>query len=193
MKRILVALVLILAAGTALAQQERRAAEAPILPPTKVVPCPFPYSQTFTAPPPATPTPVVSAFPPALQAAIAGSVWNQTAANKHFGHTFRFPSERQCCLITSGKLEVKIKALQTAPKNGSGSANDAVHAIANGAIFASQQPWLNTGVTAGATTTVTFPLNAQQLAGGTISFYVQDDASVISAKLTVSGCCIRKP
>ncbi|HEX6098904.1 MAG TPA: hypothetical protein VF432_21500 [Thermoanaerobaculia bacterium] len=204
MKRILVFLVLVVAAGTALAQEERiaagtalaqeeRIAAGSAIAPGKSVLCPHPYNQTFTAGPPAAPAPIVSTFPANVQATIAGSVWNQTTADKHFGHTFRFPSERQCCLITSGRLEVTIKALQTAKPNSGGSSNDAVHVIANGASVTYQQPWLSSGVTVGTVHTVTFQLNAQQLAGGTIGIFVQDDVAVQSAKLTVTGCCIRKP
>ncbi|HEV7238145.1 MAG TPA: hypothetical protein VGQ36_02815 [Thermoanaerobaculia bacterium] len=193
MKRIAVLFLIVFAASALLAQEGRPAAqELQAVPPHPgIVACPFPYSQTFTNGP--TPTPIKAEFPAALQAAIVGSVWNQTVADKHFGHTFSFPSQRECCLMTSGKLEVTIKALQSAPPNDSASGNDAVHAIANGAVFQSQQPWLTSGVTAGAVKTVWFTLTAAQLANGKISFYVQDDSAVLSARLTVSGCCIRKP
>lgn len=194
MKRILWVLLVLLATGTLLAQEEQRiAVPRPIEIPAKTVLCPYPYNHTFTAGPPSAPAPIASEFPATLQAAIAGSVWNQTAANKHFGHTFTFPSERHCCAMTSGRLEVTIKALQGGGPNSATSVNDAVHAITNGAIFASKQPWLNTTISTGTTTTVVFPLTAAQLASGRISFYVQDDSAVLGAKLTVTGCCIRKP
>lgn len=156
-----------------------------------VMPCPYPYNQTFTSGPQA--TPIAAQFPAGLQAAIAGSVWNHTAINRQFGHTFSFPSQRECCLITSGKLEVTIKALQGGGANSSTSANDAVHVIVNGASATYQQPWLTTGVATGDTQPVYFTLTAAQLASGNISIYVQDDSAVVSARLTVSGCCTRKP
>lgn len=191
MKRI-VLFVIVFTASALFAQEAQRAIAVPHpVHPVVPVQCPSPYTQTFNNGP--TATPVVAEFPASLQAAIAGSVWNQTVVNKHFGHTFTFPSQRECCAMTKGTLEVTIKALQGGGVGSSTSVNDAVHAIANGAIFASKQPWLLTGVATNATATATFPLTATELANGKISFYVQDDSAVVSAKLTVSGCCIRKP
>ena len=194
MKRILSLLLVFLAAGTLLAQEQQRTKNPqPIDIPSKPVFCPYPYNQSLTANTSIAPTIIASEFPANLQAAIVGSQWNQTAINKHFGYTFTFPSERQCCLMTSGKLEVKIKALQGGGPNSPTSVNDAVHAIANGAAFMTKQPWLGTTISTGTTATVTFNLTAAQLASGHVSFYVQDDSAVAGAKLTLTGCCIRKP
>jgi hypothetical protein len=178
MRRITLFLIALMASALP-AQEERR------------VPCPSPYRQVFTNG--ATPTPIAAEFPANLQAGIAGSVWNQTVVHKHFGHTFTFPSQRECCVMTKGTLSVTIKALEGGGPNSSTSTNDAVHAIGNRAIFQSQQPWLNTTITTGATATVTFQIPPAVLASGNVSVYVQDDSAVVAAKLEVSGCCLRKP
>ena len=190
MKRILWVALVVLSAATLSAQEEQR--EAPVKYPPGQFPCPHPYSQTFKAPPPATPAPVLSELPANMQSPVAGSQWNQTAINKHFAHTFRFPSERQCCLISKATLSVTIKALQGGPKDSPSSANDMVYVFAGGTVLQSQQPWKN-GVATGTTTTLTFNFTQQQLAGGMLTIYVQDDTAVVSASLNVSGCCIRKP
>jgi len=171
------------------AAQEVQADRRPI--PPVVVPCPFPTK--LTIPTGRTPTPVPAQFPPSFQPNLAGSMFNQTAADKHFGHTFTVPVQpRVCCLWNSGVLTVTIKALQSGSAHGAASANDAVHVVNAGAIVASQQPWLTTGVTAGTVTTVTFPIPANVLNTGMVSFYVQDDSAVVSASLTVEGCCLSK-
>ncbi len=79
-----IVLTSLLVAGSAFAQEQRIAG-----PP---IPCPHPVTLTIAAPPPTPPTPLPDGFAPGLTAAVAGSVWNQTAVNKAFGHTFRFPA-----------------------------------------------------------------------------------------------------
>lgn len=193
MKRILCLGLVILAGATLFAQDQRTINPIPVDIPGKPVLCPYPFNQTLTFGPPTAPAPIASEFPATVQPAIAGSVWNQTAVNKAFGHTISFPGERQCCVMTSGRLEVKIKALQGGRVGSATSVNDAVNVYANGQNIAYQQPWLANGVATNTVTTVTFQLSAQQLASGRLSIYVQDDSAVQSIKLTVSGCCIRKP
>jgi len=186
-------LLILLAGGSLLAQEARARPQAgrPYVP-ALVIPCPFPTKLTIpggTTPP----APVLAQFPAAWHPNIAGSTWNQTVADKHFAHTFTFPAQpRVCCLMTKGVLTVTIKALQSAGAGGAASANDAVHVTSGGTVVASQQPWLTTGVTAGTVATVTFPIPANVLSTGMVSFYVQDDVAVVSASLTVEGCCLSK-
>lgn len=186
-KSIVLSLVL-LATQSVLAQEGRRA--FPVRPP---MPCPHPYSQTLTGGSSA-PTPVLADFPASVHAGLAGAVWNQTATNKHFAHTFRFPAlTGNCCLIAKGTLTVTIQALNSGGQGSSAANNDAVNVYSNGALIGQQQPWLNTGVTAGTTATVTIPIPATALATGMVSFLVQDDSAVQSAQLAIEGCCLRKP
>jgi hypothetical protein len=164
---------------------------APVRP---AMPCPHPFSQTLTGGPSGPSAPVVADFPTVVQGGLAGSVWNQTATDKYFGHTFRFPElSGNCCLITKGTLTVTIKALNSGVKGASAANNDAVNVYSNGALIGQQQPWLNSGVTAGTTATVTFTIPATALATGMVSFLVQDDSAAVSAQLVIEGCCLRKP
>lgn len=121
----------------------------------------------------------------------AGSQWNQTAINKSFADTFHFPMEKQCCAWTKGTLTIEVKALQTGAAGTSTSANDGVTVYSNKVIVPPQvSPW-SSGVTAGATKTLTWNVPASALALGRISFYVEDDTAVVWAHLHLEGCCIR--
>ncbi len=185
MKRMIPMMLLLLTAAMAAAQgRESMPRPMPVHPP---MPCPHPTTRTLTI---TTPSPVLSEFPPSIHAAISNSVLNSTKADTAFGHTFRFPIEG-CCVWTRGELRVTIKALQNGPPNGAGAANDAVNVLVGTQNIAFQQPWKTSGVTVGTVTTVTFQLNASQLAGGMLSIYVQDDVAVQGAELILEGCCLK--
>jgi hypothetical protein len=170
----------ILSASAAMAQESRR-----VGPP---VPCPHPITITINGGS-TPPTPDPADF--GAGANVIGSVWNQTATDKHFGHTFHFPAPgRECCIMTSGTLRVTVKALQGGPKGSPTSANDSINVMSSGVNFGQQQPWLN-GVATGATTTLTFTIPPNILAKGQFSLYVQDDTAVVSAQLILSGCCLK--
>lgn len=176
-------LVVCLVAVAASAQEVR--------PSTEQVTCPVPITLHLSGGPSGPASPVLSQFPAVVRPLIGGSVWNQTAADKQFGHTFRFnPKTKECCMWTSGLLTLHLKALVGG--SGSTSANDGVNVYVGGVRIGVQTPWTSTVVT-GATTTMTFPLTANNLASGFVSFYVQDDTAVVSAELDLKGCCIRRP
>jgi len=162
-----------------------------------VVPCPHPVTITRTAPssPPTPPTPDPATFTGVLGTAVAGSVWNQTAADKGFGHTFYFPKPgKECCLMTRATLTVTIKALQTGPPKSASSANDWVQLVSNGASVPgfAQQPFIGGVTVVGQTATATFTNIPQNLLNtGMLSFYVQDDSAVVSAQLKLEGCCLQ--
>lgn len=171
-----------LMAAAPLAAQEVQRIDGP------AVPCPHPVSTVIkgSAHPP---TPNPADFPPNV--GVAGSVWNQTQADKHFGHTFKFPAPgRECCVWTSATLVVTIKALQGGAFGSSSSGNDAVHLFSQGVSFATQNAWPS-GATTGQTRSLTFNIPANILAKGEFSLYVQDDTAVLSADLTLRGCCLR--
>lgn len=181
-------IVIVLTAGFASAQEERMAVALPVAP----VACPFPYHQHFTAGPGApAPAPVLSEFPAAIGPLVTGSVWNQGVANKHFGQTFRFPSSKDCCVMTSATLTIHLKALQSGPSLST-SVNDGLTVYANHGVINSQALW-TPAVHANDTKTVVIPITANNLTGGMVSFYVEDDTAVVSAELDVTGCCIRRP
>ena len=175
-------LVVCLAAGVASAQEVR--------PSTEQVACPHPITVHLSAGPSGPATPILSQFPANVRPLIGGSVWNQTAHDKQFGHTFRFnPLTKECCAMTSGLLTLHLKALVGG--SGSTSANDGVNVYVGGVQIGAQTPWTST-VTTGATRAMTFNLTANNLTSGFVSFYVEDDTAVISAELDLTGCCITK-
>jgi len=177
MKKVFIVIVTVVMAGSLAAQEAR----------VDGVACPHPYTTVIhgNQHPPA---PVLSDFPPNI--GVTGSVWNQTAVNKHFGHTFQFPSPKDCCLMSYGQLVITIKALQTGKFGTSTSGNDAINLFSGGVSFANQNAWPS-GATAGQTRPVTFTIPANILAKGEFSLYVEDDTAVVSADLTLRGCCIK--
>ncbi len=132
------------------------------------VPCPHPVTLTIigASSPPA---PDPADFGPTLAPGVVGSQWNQTAINRHFGHTFHFISPgKECCLMTSGKLTIKVKALQGGSKGSSTSANDGFTLISQGVSVSGQAPWNTTGVTTGTIATLTFNVPASVLGRGVV-------------------------
>ena len=175
--------VSLLAANSGFAQEERRTDLG------RPVPCPRPTKLVINGHNPVT---VISTeFPPATAAAVAGSVFNQTQINKAFGYTFTFPvCPKECCVWTTGYLAVTFKALQAGPKDSSTSTNDLIAIYVNGvAVVPSQSIW-GGAVAANATKTSTFAIPGSSLAHGHISLIVEDDTAVVSAQLTLEGCCL---
>ncbi len=170
----------LLSAGLVMGQEVQR--------PGPPAPCPHPVTITINAGS-AAPAPDLTQFPAGSN--VAGSVWNQTAINKHFGHTFHFPAPgRECCIMTSATLRVTIKALQGGRKGSPTSANDSISILSGGVSVLQQSPWLN-GVATGATTTLSFNIPASVLATGQFSLYAEDDTAVVSATLVLTGCCLK--
>jgi len=121
----------------------------------------------------------------------AGSVWNQTAINKGFAHTFHFKPQGECCIWTTATLTMEVKALQGGPPKSATSANDGVTVFSNKVeVPSGVAPWIG-GVATGATKTLTFNIPASALALGKVSFYVEDDTAVVWAHLHLEECCIR--
>ena len=192
MKRNLVAVVVsILVAAAALAQTPP-ISEATAPPPglsRVAVLCPHPIVLDIQAEKSA-PTQDPMDLPGNLIPITAGSVWNQTAINKGFADTIRFPMDKQCCAWTKGTLTIEVKALQSGPSTST-SVNDGVTVFSNKLVVPPQvTPWTTT-VTAGQTKTLMWNLPASALALGKISFYVEDDTAVVWAHLHVEGCCIK--
>jgi hypothetical protein len=184
MKRILfaTAIFILSVAGSLIAQDTRIPLETR---------CPFPTTLTIAGGTVA--APVIAEFPANTQAAIVGSAWNQAAANKAFGHTFRFPVRpRECCVITKGTLVVNVRALQDATSGGADAGNDGANLYSGGALVTGQTIW-TPPVNAGQTKSLTFNLTAGALATGLLSIYVQDDTAVVSAQLVVEYCCLTGP
>jgi len=184
MKKVLIAAVMFTAFAATLAAQEKRV-DGEVL-------CPMPIHITIKGES-HPPTPDPKDFGPKLAPLVAGSQWNQTAVNKAFGTTFHFPPhEKPCCAWTRGTLVVTVKALQGGPKDSSTSGNDDLEIFSGGSAVPgfSQRIW-PTGATTGQTRTITLNIPPNILAKGEFSLYVEDDTAVISADLTLEGCCLR--
>ena len=173
----------ILATRSGFAQEERRTDLG------HPVPCPHPAKLVINGHNPA--TVIGSEIPATTAAAVAGSVFNQTQINKDFGYTFTFPvCPKECCLWTTGYLTVTFKALQGGPKDSSSSANDFASIWVNGAVVVPSQSIWGGAVTTGATKTATFAIPGSFLAHGHATLIVEDDTAVVSAVLTLEGCCL---
>lgn len=148
----------------------------------------------MVAPPPTQATLYAADFPPTWK--VAGSVFNQTQSNKHFGHTFQFKAgEGACCQANPGVLTVTYRALTNGTSNKTADAgNDGGGPVRNGVALGGSYGyiWPATGVTAGQTVTKSYQIPASWIASGRVSFMAQDDTAVVKATLTVSGCCVHR-
>jgi len=175
--------IILLTISSGFAQEERRSDLG------RQVPCPRPTKLVITGHNPATIVP--TEIPPATAAAVAGSVFNQTGIDKAFGYTFTFPvCPKECCLWTTGYLPVTFKALQGGPANSSTSANDLVSIWVNGALLSPSQKIWSGAVATGATKSTTFAIPGSSLTHGHVTLLVEDDTAVVSAVLTLEGCCL---
>ncbi|HJX83581.1 MAG TPA: hypothetical protein VJ723_04475 [Candidatus Angelobacter sp.] len=178
-------LISLLAVNTGLAQDEQRS------PLGRQVPCPHPTKLVIKGHNPA--SVLAGEVPAASLASYTGSVFNQTQINKNFGYTFTFPvCPKECCLWTTAYLTVTFKALQGGPANSSTSANDDVTIYVNGVAVVSQRIWSG-AVTTNQTKTTVFAIPGSALSHGHVTLAVEDDTAVVSAVLTLEGCCLCVP
>ena len=154
-------------------------APVPVVLPGPAVPCPHPYHYTVTR--------------GGHMNATTG-VYNQTAINQIFEDTFVLPKPPpgDCCQYQSGTLTVTYRALQGGPANSSTSANDDAGLGPMRPTNNWTRVWLNnTGsVATGAVKTITYPIPPAMIASGSVIFGVEDDTAVVSATLSISGCCV---
>jgi len=173
----------LLAITSGFAKEERRSDLG------RPVPCPHPTKLVVNGHNPATIIP--AEIPAASVAALAEPAFNQTQIDKAFGYTFTFPvSPKECCLWTTGYLTVTFKALQGGPANSSTSANDLVSIWVNGSLLSPSQKIWSGAVATGATKTTTFAIPGSSLTHGHVTLLVEDDTAVVSAVLTLEGCCL---
>jgi hypothetical protein len=150
------------------------------------IPCPNPTHVSLTAPLPVAATPYVPDFPTGPCSAGFEPNFGGTKFDRCFRHTFRWKAETKRCQNIKGRLTIKYKALQS----GVGPANDTVAIFSNGAVVSGTSlPLYSGSVTIGQTGTKTILLTAAMLTNNRVSFLLQDDTSVISAKLDVVVCC----
>lgn len=189
----LLAAAILLTAGPILAQVQERtvSTDAEAIVPRPVA-CPAPFSVTLNA---NTPYVLPSDVP---SGANYQTSLNYTGADKSYFHTFVWKHERRCCQVTSAVLTVHMKANQPGQSNTSSDAgNDNItlwHAGQvvqpyNERIYGPPYPF-----PAGQTATKVWNLNATALgilnSSGALTFGVEDDTSVTSATLQLTGCCL---
>jgi len=164
--------------------------------PNREVLCPHPATLQLTA----TATQSISAvdFPNALPAGQGVRVLNVAGTDQFFRYTFNWTvSDKLCCEISKGKLTVKF--------NWNNGGNDTVGIVHNGVSVPQQGGyiWGASGTSTGTVAytggplpqkTVVIDLSAASLSYATqdnrLSFNVQDDSTVVSAVLEISGCCV---
>lgn len=167
--------------------------------PNREVLCPHPATLQLKA----TATPSVNAqdFPNPLPTGQGVGVLNQAAINHVFRYTFNWKvPEKMCCQITKGRLVVQLG--WNGQPGGSSAGNDSI-SIVHGASVAGQGGYIwgpnfttpYTGTTIPASPkTIVIDLNAASLLNvnhdNRLSFGVQDDSTVQSAVLELSGCCL---
>lgn len=162
------------------------------------VPCPAPFSVTVEGKEPyfdpadcplgKTPSDYQLAF-------------SSTQANRVFAHTIVWKPKDKCCKVTSAVLTVKLKSIQQGTSQTSSDAgNDtiAVRGIQAGPVVPPIEGYIYTSFpfAAGTAVTKTFQITGTALdklnCNHTLSFFVQDDTTVISASLALTGCCLGK-
>lgn len=154
---------------------------------------PCPQTITLTAAAPSAASPHSPDFPPTPSAQWIESNFGGTQINRLFRHTFKLGKfcEKKCCELYKGKLEITVKALSNGQNNQSPDAgNDSISIWKNGSVQHWQYIWPNSGVAAGTQQTIVLPIMASWLDGCRLSFQVQDDTAVLSAKLVLAGCCV---
>jgi hypothetical protein len=182
-----------LLSGTALAQ------ELKIGGPNREVLCPHPATLTLQAA--AAPSVNAVDFSSPLPSGQGVRVLNVAGTDQVYRYTFNWKvSDKLCCEISKGKLTIVFKY-----NNGG---NDTVGIVHNNVSVPGQGGYIWTGSTAGLGTaphtggplppkTVVINLNAASLANAThdnrLSFGMQDDSTIQSATLELSGCCVNHP
>ena len=165
------------------------------------VPCPAPFSVTLNATIPH----IVAADFNAAELANHQEALNYGQPNKGYAHTFEWKPNKKCCQVTHAVLTVKMKSLSRGSSNTSPDAgNDAISITGPGGIPIPPYSEKVYGPASIPPTTFPFPvgtlatkiwtitgaaLNKLNTAH-TLSIYIQDDTSVLSATLQLTGCCL---
>jgi hypothetical protein len=180
--------------------QDRNALPINVALPVVQSECPRPVTLTLTAANPM--TFVASDFNPQQVAQAHMSGFGDTAIDKNFLYTFQWRKEGQCCQITKAVLTVNMRSNGPGQSSSSADAgNDGIALMHAGAVVAPYNEAVYSNVpkpfVAGQLATKTWVLTGAALnnlnASGLISFAVQDDTSVVSATLQISGCCLSTP
>ena len=165
----------------------------PVLP----VPCPAPFTTVIEATVPY----IVATDFNASQLTNHQEALGFTGADKIYLHTFVWKPNSCCCIITKADLVVKMKSiLGGASATSSDAGNDLIGIVGFGGVGLVPSTRVYDGIAtpfpAGTTVTKTFSISGSALnklnTEHTLSIVVEDDTTVLSATLTVSGCCLKK-
>jgi hypothetical protein len=157
--------------------------------------CPSPINITLNA---NTPSVFNADFLPG-QLTTSQTALNFTGTDRHYVHTFQWKQEHCCCQITDAVLTVQFKANQGGQSTTSSDAgNDDIALMSLGVVLLSERvfvhPPVNFPFNAGQTATKILHLSPAALltmnANHRLSFDVEDDTSVTSATLQLTGCCL---
>jgi hypothetical protein len=110
------------------------------------------------------------------------TTFGQTGVDTIFMHTVRWEVPRGACCQLDGRITVVVKAQSSAD-------NDAVGLLGPGGTILAHQPLISTA--AGQVHTKTFNLDPSVISSGHVTVYVQDDHSLQSIGLALSGCCLK--
>jgi hypothetical protein len=165
------------------------------------VPCPAPFGVKLNA---NTPHIVAADFSTA-QLANHQEALKYGHTNKGYAHTFEWKPNKKCCQVTHAVLTVKMKSLSTGASATSPDAgNDAISIVGPGGAVILPYSEKVYGPTSIPPTTFPFTVGTPAakiwtITGAalnklntahTLSIYIQDDTSVLSATLQLSGCCL---
>lgn len=155
--------------------------------------CPRPVAVTLKA----SPGNVVNSDFAPTYLAMPRAPLGGTQPNQGFLQSFQWARDGRCCEITKAVLTVEMRAIQSGQsKESSDAGNDHIHLMHGGSVVQpySEPVYGSWPFAAGQTAVKTWDLQGAALSylntHGTVSFFVQDDTSVVSATLQIYGCCL---
>jgi hypothetical protein len=120
-----------------------------------------------------------------------------TGNNKVYAHTFVWKPNSKCCKVTSAVLTVKMKSNSAGTAGGADAGNDSIAVTAPGGASVlpfAEKVYSNFPFPKGTLSTKTWNITGPSLdklnTANTLSFVVEDDTSVLSATLVLTGCCL---
>ena len=135
------------------------------------------------------PNPIADEIPLGLRS-IPRASFNDSQVDRLFVHTMRWENlvpKGTCCALTKGTATVVLRDLGNALSN-----NDVVGiGLPGGAV--GQEQALNFPPASGGIRTVNLSLTPAILASGHVTIFAQDDHSVQSISVKLTGCCLAEP
>lgn len=195
--------------GLELQVVEKNVPDSEIVPVDRPFPCPNPavlVEQTHSVQNTATPPYHNPADFPASWASLPLTGYGGTQANKFLVDTFTWKT-KPCCQFVKGTLTIYYKPIERGHGDNSPKAGDAGNdswgiwkkgvgtllptQLASGYLYSITTPPYNFSAGSGPYTKV-INLTAAMVDCNQLSYYVQDDTSVIWAKINLSYCCVNE-